>query len=125
MTRSAYLVAALTLLVVVASARAGDAEAEITALIDAVGRSGCTFVRNGKQHEADEARSHLTMKYRRGKRHAGTAERFIDRLASKSSLSGRPYFMDCEGEARQEAGAWLHRQLAQLRAGNGASAHET
>ena len=39
-----------------------------------------------------------------GKRYAGSAEVFIDRLASKSSWSGEPYQMICDGETTTSQG---------------------
>lgn len=109
------LAATVCLLFMALSAHADTANDEIVYLLDAIGTSGCTFVRNGKSHSAEEARSHLSMKYRRGSKYAGSAEKFIERLASKSSFSGKPYYMECEGEPRQEAGVWLSEQLAAYR----------
>ncbi len=91
-----------------------DAEAEITALIAAVGESGCEFNRNGSLHSAEAAAEHLELKYSRGKRYADSAEAFIERLASKSSWSGKPYEMICDGET-QPAGDWLTATLVALR----------
>lgn len=90
------------------------AELEILALIDAVKNSDCDFVRNGDRHNATDAADHLRLKYRRGRRYADTAEHFIDRLASKSSWSGKPYYIECEGE-RRPSGEWLHDALRELR----------
>ena len=91
-----------------------DAEAEITALIAAVRESGCEFNRNGSMHSAEAAAEHLELKYSRGKRYADSAEAFIERLASKSSWSGKPYEMICDGET-QPAGDWLTATLVALR----------
>ena len=91
-----------------------DAEAEITALIAAVRESGCEFNRNGSLHSAEAAAEHLELKYSRGKRYADSAEAFIERLASKSSWSGKPYEMTCDGET-QPAGDWLTATLVALR----------
>ncbi|MEK9593356.1 MAG: DUF5329 domain-containing protein [Luminiphilus sp.] len=91
-----------------------DAEAEITALIAAVRESGCEFNRNGSLHSAEAAAEHLELKYSRGKRYADSAEAFIERLASKSSWSGKPYEMICDGET-QPAGDWLTATLVALR----------
>ena len=91
-----------------------DAEAEITALIAAVRESGCEFNRNGSMHSAEAAAEHLELKYSRGKRYADSAEAFIERLASKSSWSGKPYEMICDGET-QPAGDWLTATLVTLR----------
>ncbi|SMF39326.1 hypothetical protein SAMN02745866_02535 [Alteromonadaceae bacterium Bs31] len=91
------------------------AEKEISALIQSVENSRCTFQRNGKAYKADEAADHLRLKWRRGKKYAGSAELFIENLASKSSWSGKPYSMDCPETGIQTTNAWFHRQLKSLR----------
>ena len=91
-----------------------DADTEIRALIQAVADSECEFNRNGSLHSAEAAAEHLELKYSRGKRYADSAEAFIDRLASKSSWSGKPYQMICDGET-QPAGDWLTVRLEELR----------
>jgi hypothetical protein len=108
------LVAALVLLMP-AVAIAENAEAEIEHLITAVGDSGCTFIRNGSRHDAEDAASHMRMKYRRGKRYATTAELFIERLASKSSFSGKPYAIQCPGSDAVPSGEWLTARLHEFR----------
>ena len=90
------------------------ADTEIRALIQAVAESGCEFNRNGSLHSAEAAAEHLELKYSRGKRYANSAEAFIDRLASKSSWSGKPYQMICDGEVHP-AGNWLTATLATIR----------
>ena len=91
-----------------------DADTEIRALIKAVAESGCEFNRNGSLHSAAAAAEHLELKYSRGKRYADSAEAFIERLASKSSWSGKPYQMICDAET-QPAGDWLTMRLGALR----------
>ena len=95
---------------------ANDTEAEIEYLITSVGESGCTFIRNGSRHEAEDAASHMRLKYRRGKRYAPTAELFIERLASKSSMSGKLYTIDCPGNDAVPSGEWLTARLQEYRA---------
>ena len=95
---------------------ADEAAAEIEYLLAALGQSECTFIRNGKEHSAVDAESHLRMKYERGRKHVDSAEQFIDRLASESSWSGKPYYIQCPGEDRQKTGAWLSQRLAQYSA---------
>ena len=94
---------------------AGDAEVEIEHLISTVGESGCTFIRNGSRHDAEDAASHMRLKYRRGKRYAPTAELFIERLASKSSFSGKPYAIECPGSDAVPSGEWLAARLQEFR----------
>ena len=102
-------------LVLIGPARAEAPQSEIEHLLNEIGSSGCTFVRNGKQHTAEAAEDHLRMKYRRGKRYADTTENFIDRLATASSWTKKPYMIDCPGENRMPTGAWLYLRLDELR----------
>ena len=98
-----------------AIASADDTEAEIEYLVSAIGASDCTFIRNGKRHSSSDAEEHLRMKYWRGKRYAPTAEKFIERLASASSMSKKPYFIECAGEEAVPSGEWLSAQLSDYR----------
>ncbi|WP_439105851.1 DUF5329 domain-containing protein [Congregibacter sp.] len=88
---------------------------EITFLISSVENSGCVFERNGDEHAAGDAADHLRLKYRRGKRYAGSAEQFIDRLASQSSWTGKPYFMKCPDTGDHKSGDWLTERLMSFR----------
>ena len=92
-----------------------DTAAEIEHLISAVGASGCTFVRNGKEHDAEAAEAHLRLKYRRGRKYSKTAEDFIERLASKSSMSRKAYQMACPESPTIASGDWLRARLAEFR----------
>lgn len=112
MKRAVALLAALLLSSV---AGADDAAVEIDYLASAVGSSGCTFIRNGKSHDAADAEAHLRMKYRRGKRYAPTAELFIERLASRSSISKKPYYIDCGDGDPVATGDWLEQRLEDFR----------
>ena len=96
-------------------ARADAAPEEISYLLSTIGSSNCAFIRNGKRHNAQDAEAHLRGKYRRGKRYAPTSEKFIERLASKSSMSNEPYYIECEGEQRVPCGDWLMQRLNELR----------
>ena len=102
-------------LLIPAGVLAGNTEAEVEYLIEAVGESGCTFIRNGSSHDANDAASHLRMKYRRGKRYAKTTELFIERLASKSSRSGRAYQIKCPNREAVPSGEWLSARLREYR----------
>jgi len=93
------------------------AKREIQTLMDALSASSCEFQRNGTWHDRDEARKHLQRKYdyllKRGL--ADTAEQFIERAASESSISGRAYQVRCPGQAVQPAAAWFKAKLDALR----------
>ncbi len=102
-----------------ATAFAGGSDPEIQYLLDTVGASDCVFTRNGKDHSAAEARDHLAMKYRRAGSRVRTAEAFIERLASKSSWTGQPYLINCDGESLPSRD-WLTIRLGRYRAGDAA-----
>lgn len=93
---------------------AESAEHEIGYLLDFVASSGCTFTRNGADHDSAEAADHLRLKYQRGRRYATSAENFIDRLASKSSWTGKAYTVSCD-DGIETSSNWLHRALAAYR----------
>ncbi|MEP4146666.1 MAG: DUF5329 domain-containing protein [Halioglobus sp.] len=108
----------LTALFVVMLSTAGWADEkndpEVEYLLSYVASSGCTFHRNGSDHDAAGAADHLRLKYRRGGKYVNNAEQFIDRLATESSWTGRKYTVTCGGE-QQGSGEWLHRALDDYR----------
>jgi hypothetical protein len=113
-----YSMALLILLAFAPSlVRADQTATEIDYLLSTIGQSDCVFVRNGKEYDAQDAEAHLRMKYRRGKRYAPTTEKFIERLASMSSMSKKPYFIECNGEEPVQSGQWLTQLLNHYRAG--------
>lgn len=118
-SRALLLTALLAMLLLPSSAlRAGEetlADGEINHLINRVEESGCLFVRNGDEHSASDAAGHLRLKYRRGKRYAKTAEQFIERLASESSWSGKPYFINCPDNLPVTSRDWLTKELERFR----------
>ena len=97
---------------------ADDAGEEIDFLLSAIGTSDCVFIRNGSRHNAKEAEEHLRMKYRRGKRYAPTAEKFIERLASQSSMTKKLYYIECGNEEQVPSGDWLSERLKDYRTQN-------
>ena len=91
------------------------AQVEIDHLLTFVAASQCTFVRNGTEHPAPEARNHLAEKLDFAKRRISTAEDFIRYLATESSISGEPYKVKCAGK-ELPAGVWLTTELKRYRA---------
>jgi hypothetical protein len=118
------LLLVLALVLPALAAPESASEAEIQYLLEFVATSNCDFIRNGSRHDPAEAADHLRLKYNRGKQYATSAEQFIDRLASESSWTGKPYTVNCEGRT-EPAGDWLHRALAGYRSGNAADSGET
>ncbi len=100
-----------------AMAATGTMDTEIDYLVRAVAESSCTFIRNGKEHDAKAASEHLQMKRQRGKRHYDTTELFIERIASRSSWTGKDYHIHCPDGETQTANEWFKSRLAEYRAG--------
>ncbi len=95
-------------------------EAEIGHLIDYIAQSGCRFNRNGDWADTAAARGHVAMKYDylRTRGMIASAEDFIDKAASRSSLSGKAYLVQCPGAVAVPSGGWLKSELDRYRAGS-------
>ena len=88
---------------------------EIDYLISSVGKGGCTFIRNGNRFTGKDARAYLKSKRRRNAHIIDSTEEFIEKIASQSATSGKPYLISCKGESQQNAGEWFAVLLAQRR----------
>jgi len=101
-----------------AAALPPPARVEIDSLLTRLAASGCQFKRNGSWHAADEARAHLQRKldYLVDKGAVASSEQFIERAATKSSMSGQAYLVKCGGSPAVPSGQWLHSELQALRA---------
>ncbi len=114
-------IAATLLCLLTAAAPAQEPSAatrkEIAHLFQALGQSGCQFQRNGSWHNANKAAAHLQKKYTYllAKELVPTTETFIDRAASKSSLSGKSYRVRCPGAADVDSRAWFTAEVARWR----------
>src|ERR1700690_2941288 len=77
------------------------AQIEINHLLGLIEQSGCEFFRNGTWYNAQRAQAHLRAKYDAlaASDQIKTAEDFIEKAASISSLSGQPYQIRCGGGA--------------------------
>jgi Family of unknown function (DUF5329) len=91
------------------------------ALISGLGGSGCVFERNGRWYDAKAAQAHLRKKYDylRKRELAATAELFIERGASNSSISGKPYRVRCGDASAVSAARWFGLRLRELRSSAG------
>lgn len=95
--------------------------AEIDSLLAYVrGLDGVTFLRNGASHDARQAEAHLRLKWKRQEKAVKTAEDFIARCASRSSVTGRPYRIRYADGTVRDAEAVLNERLRQLRGSSSA-----
>ncbi|MEO6294134.1 MAG: DUF5329 domain-containing protein [Burkholderiaceae bacterium] len=93
--------------------------AEIAHLFSTLETSTCQFNRNGSWYGAKEAAGHLATKYRylKDKDMVPTAEKFIERAATQSSLSGKAYQIKCVDTVVQQSGPWFQAVLEKYRGG--------
>jgi hypothetical protein len=113
--RLAAAIFPLALLVPAIVVSAADMDTEIQQLMRRVESSTCSFVRNGTAHTPADAREHMERKYEFVKSYVHTTEDFIEKAASKSSMTGDPYYVDCPDQKRVTTEAWLTDQLQQIR----------
>jgi hypothetical protein len=91
---------------------------EVAHLLDFVAASGCQFNRNGSWYEGKAAREHLQQKYEylQKRKLVPDARAFIERAASTSSMSGKPYQVRCGNGQPFPSEQWLTTELARYRA---------
>ena len=98
--------------------RAGSAaDVEIDALIARVGQArDVVFIRNGSEHTASEAAAHLQRKRAAAHVVFSSAERFIDLVGTRSSLTGRAYRVRLPDAREIDSATWLRGLLQEVRA---------
>ena len=94
-----------------------DEGAAIDHLIAFVRDSKLEFIRNGVSYPAAAAADHLASKYAMGKDRLSTADEFIDNVAAKSSMTGKPYMIVWPDGTSAPSADWLHEELKKYRAG--------
>ena len=112
---------ACSVLVACVMARAAElstvAQKEISHLLERIEVSNCSFGRNGNWYPPAEARKHLQMKldYMVKRDMLGSAEEFISKAATASSVSGEAYQIRCGTQAPVASATWLTAELKRLR----------
>jgi hypothetical protein len=94
-----------------AASRPAGEQAKIDWLLEEIGNSKATFIRNGKEYDASKAVSHLKTKLLFAGSRVQTARQFIVGLASNSSESGKPYEIRLPDGNQLKLGAWLLDRL--------------
>lgn len=114
---AAWALCALVFPVLAASAEPVE---DIRALIARVDASDCRFFRNGEWHDAAAAADHLARKLRvaRFLGRTGSAEDFIERAGTRSSVSGEAYRVQCGTGPAQPSAGWLQGLLREVRHGD-------
>lgn len=72
------------------------------------------FVRNGTEYSPKVAAEHLSMKREKAGSRLKTAREFIDKVASKSSMSDKPYLIKNKDGSTEEVGRLLYKELLRI-----------
>lgn len=90
---------------------------EVNALLENLGASECRFYRNEAWYNGAAARDHLKRKYNYlvKKGLIAKTEDFIAHAATKSSVTGEAYKVQCPGHEAELSGIWLMDELARIR----------
>jgi hypothetical protein len=72
------------------------------------------FIRNGSEYDCDDAAKFLRGKLEAMGREVNTAREFIERIASKSSMSGEPYHVKFADGKMMLASQFLGDELKRL-----------
>jgi hypothetical protein len=103
--------------VMAAPALGADMQKEINHLLQFVEHTECQYERNGKMHTGKEAVKHIKTKYNYFKNDINNAEKFIELSATKSTMSGKFYFVHCPNRPTLKSQDWLLQELNDYRNG--------
>jgi len=86
---------------------------EVDHLLATVGSSGCEFYRAGSWHSARTAQAHLEHKYQylATRQMLQSADDFIVKAATRSSMTGEAYAIRCTPNTAQPSSTWLESEL--------------
>ncbi len=87
----------------------------IAYLLEFVRTSDVIFIRNGKDHSAEDAVKHIQKKYNHYKKKIKTPEDFIEKSATKSMMSGKLYQIKLKDGTVITCKDWLTAELERYR----------
>jgi hypothetical protein len=87
---------------------------KITYLLDELEKSKLIFIRNGDEYSAKDAREHMLKKLDYAGNRITTADQFITYIATKSSLSGKSYFVKYPDGKQVESAIYLRNLLLKI-----------
>ena len=92
---------------------------EIHHLLQFVEHTDCLYERNGTLHSGKEAVEHIKNKYRYFKNEIDTTERFIELSATKSTMSGKFYWVRCPQSSKIKKSRLVAAGVEYLSKGSG------
>ena len=108
--------AALVALSGVAAAEDKPEAKKIEALLTHIEKLDAKFIRNGDEHDAKRAAEFLRVKWERADSDIKSASDFIEKLATKSSTSGKPYMIKFKDGKEVKSGEYLKDELKKIEA---------
>lgn len=79
--------------------------------------NNATFIRNGSEYSCKEAADHLQAKWNKHSNRIKDANAFIEHLASKSSMSGKPYLIKFADGKTYKSADILNKELQRIEGG--------
>jgi hypothetical protein len=86
----------------------------MTRLLEHIERSDVRFIREGQEYDGRAAAAHLRKKLAAAGPRINTADDFIEKIASRSSLTGEPYSVKLLDGTTIPAERWLKDELSKL-----------
>ena len=77
-------------------------------------QKGLVFIRNGSKYSCEQAAKFLRGKMESRGEDVSSARDFIERIATRSSMSGEPYLIRLADGTMMAAGHYLHDQLKRI-----------
>jgi Family of unknown function (DUF5329) len=103
---AAFIGASMFCLIAVA-ARSTAESARIDASLARMDKSDLVFIRNGSEHTGKAAADHMRTKLNHAGDSIKTFDEFIDKVATRSSMSGKPYLVKFKDGKTVELAKWL------------------
>jgi hypothetical protein len=75
--------------------------------------SNCEYERNGNLYTVEDALEHINRKQAYFEKKIDTASKFIELSATKSTMSGKHYYVVCPGEEKVRSAVWLQARLSE------------
>lgn len=112
--RRKFLMTLLLVLVPPLAAAPLSEKQKIDHLLRTIEQAGIRFIRNGIEYDGKKARQHMELKLGKAGGRIKTADQFITYLATKSSMTGRPYYVVLADGRKLPSATWLRGVLKEL-----------
>ena len=116
--RNRWFLSSIALLLITSGASSDvppEQAAEVEHLINYLADSDCRMVRNGRSHSAKDGAKHMQRKYKYFRDEISSTEEFIEYSATKSTMSGKYYEVQCAGQEPVLSSDWMLEELEAYR----------